>query len=254
MPALSAPAQGALIGALEQPITLTAQNPPGVPGSSLQYTFDVSLDPGFGSLVASQSVVQADGDRTSVTLAPLPGNTTYFWRVRATTASDTGLLTTSPAFFTIGRDIVSGPYEMAIDASGTSCGGVFAQPLRIEGNVTRTSANQFRFDRPPNSCVVDLHCGDRFSVYATITNSAFAGPVSENDTQMAAPTGYGMAGGYEYSVQGTVSAGGAITGVLRNAFGGTPGPTTIRLATSSPTFLTQSCTAPSFAWTLTPLP
>jgi hypothetical protein len=256
LPTLSAPAQGALIGALEQPVTLTVQNPPPSEGSSLKYTFEVALDAGFGTTVTTASVAEADGDRTSVTLGALPGGATYFWRVRSATATNTSLVTTSPASFAIGRDITSGPYEVIIDATGASCGGLFVQPLKIDGNVTRT-ANGFLFARPPNGCIISIHCGDRFTLNATLTRSAFTGSILVNGASLDVPSGYELTGdGEGYGVRGIVNADGTVQGTLRESGLGV-NPNTSRLTLLAPNVglsSKQQCVAPGYAWTLKPLP
>ena len=105
--------------------------------------------------MTSQTIPEMDGERTSITLGSLAAGKTYFWRVRSISASNTGLATSPAASFTVGPDVTSGPYEMTIDASTASCGGLFAQPLVFDAPLTRTSgwflpaAHSVQFLRSP---------------------------------------------------------------------------------------------------------
>ena len=68
---------------------------------------------------------------------------------------------------------------------------------------------------------------------------------------MTSPAGYGLSGGPSYAVQVDVNADGTVRGTLLDGLVKTK--TTINLYTvDAPVFSTQSCTAPSFPWTLKP--
>jgi hypothetical protein len=140
LPAL--PANGILIGHLDQPVTLAVQNPAMPPTvTEITDTFDVATDTAFTAIVASTSVPQAIGARTSVTLSVLGGGATYYWRVR-TAATDAIGVTSATAAFRIGPAIASGPYLLIFtvpydfDNTAAGCHLAPAFEFQLVGGLT----------------------------------------------------------------------------------------------------------------------
>jgi len=98
------PATGAVINFYTQPVTLVVTNGVTTGVSPLMLTFEVATDAQFAHRVFTRDVPQADGGRTSVTLDPLPADTTYTWRVR-TAAAETSAASPSSTF-TLGSEVV----------------------------------------------------------------------------------------------------------------------------------------------------
>src|SRR5258706_283816 len=88
--ALTAPANGATGVPLLPTLTWAAAT------GAATYTLDVSLDPGFSTLVASQSGLVTP---TFVPGAPLTGGTNYYWRVTAVNPGGSTLATGAPFSF-----------------------------------------------------------------------------------------------------------------------------------------------------------
>lgn len=83
-PGTQGPANGAAINFNQQPITLTVTNAARTGTSTVTYAVEVSTTTTFATTVFSQSGIAEGADgKTSVTLGPLTGNTTYYWRSRA---------------------------------------------------------------------------------------------------------------------------------------------------------------------------
>jgi hypothetical protein len=134
------PGSGVLIGDLDQPITLVAQNPTMPPSVTVVTdTFDVATDAAFTNILASQSVSQAPGAQTSVTLAPLTPGATYYWRVRAAAPGAIGAASAT-AMFRIGSALAAGQFRFTIDGSGagacTNLTSNFAHQFAFDGDVT----------------------------------------------------------------------------------------------------------------------
>jgi hypothetical protein len=115
------PANGVLIGNLNQPVTLSAQNPPPSPTvNSVTDTFDVATDGAFAHVVTSTAVPQSAGTQTSLTLNRLQAATLYYWRVRAAADGAIGAVSATASFM-IGPAIMSGPYRLLIDGTASVC-------------------------------------------------------------------------------------------------------------------------------------
>ena len=101
-PFQAAPANGAQIANVSQPVTLTIANAL-VTGTdtAVTYTFEVATDATFLSKVATKTTSVDSGGRTSVVLDTLTPGKDYFWHARATGDDTVGAF--SPASrFTIG--------------------------------------------------------------------------------------------------------------------------------------------------------
>jgi hypothetical protein len=77
------PTEDQLVGYGEQPLTLLVLNARAASRSALTYTFEVASDEGFSDILQNiEGVEEGGGGRTSAQLSTLPGDRTYFWRVR----------------------------------------------------------------------------------------------------------------------------------------------------------------------------
>jgi hypothetical protein len=87
-PTLASPVNGA---AAFSPLTLTIHNISRTgPAGAIAYRVDVSQNEGFGTIIFTTTVAEQPGAQTTVT-APVSGlnaGTTYYWRARATDASN----------------------------------------------------------------------------------------------------------------------------------------------------------------------
>jgi hypothetical protein len=121
-PALVAPASGAQIANLKQPVTLTINNA-FVSNSSttVLYTFEVATDAAFTSKVQTPTASPGNG-QTSVVLNPLAPGLTYFWHARAAGGGTVG--TFSPtATFAVGPALsLSTPNPVGPQAGATPSG------------------------------------------------------------------------------------------------------------------------------------
>ena len=148
------------------------------PVTSVAYRFEVSTDPGFGSVVASMTV-PAGSATTTATTGDLAWETLHYWRSRALAQgkegevggpwSDTATFRTgaqpaalgvptlvspingattpaNPPIFTVANGSVSGPvgpvrlfFHVATDAGFDSVVAVFETPLSAAGTTTATS-------------------------------------------------------------------------------------------------------------------
>jgi hypothetical protein len=93
---INRPLDGSDVGTLTP--ALEVSNSTDVDGDALAYTFEVFGDGALSSLVASGSVAQGEGGKTSWSLIdPLSDNTWYFWRVQASDGE--AATTVGPASF-----------------------------------------------------------------------------------------------------------------------------------------------------------
>jgi hypothetical protein len=104
-PALLAPANGAQIANLKQPITLAINNALVTDTSAtVLYTFEVATDAAFASKVQTLTAPPGNG-QTSVVLSPLTAGQNYFWHARATGGGTVGVFSAT-ASFTVGPALV----------------------------------------------------------------------------------------------------------------------------------------------------
>jgi hypothetical protein len=121
-PALAAPANGAQIANLKQPVTLTINNAfVSDSTSTVLYTFEVATDAAFGSKVQTPTASPGTG-QTSVVLSPLAPGLTYFWHARASGGGTVGLFSTTGTF-TVGPALaLSTPNPVAPQPGATPSG------------------------------------------------------------------------------------------------------------------------------------
>ncbi len=147
-----APANGAQVANLSQPVTLTVQNALVTnTGAPVTYTFEVATDAGFASKVVTKDVAQGTNGQTSTVLDVLPAGRDYYWHVR-TSSGDTVGVFGSASKFTVGPAVTLGAPTPSQPASGTSTSNL--RPTLTVTNVARTGpagALVYRFDLATNS-------------------------------------------------------------------------------------------------------
>jgi hypothetical protein len=141
-----APAAGATIPNLSQPVTLTVQNAVVTKAGGTTYTFEVATDAAFAAKVQTKDgVAEGSGGQTSVKLDALAPAKDYYWHARATAGGTIGVF--GAAFkFTIGPAIaINAPVPIA-PINGAATG---ARPALRATNATRTGpagAISYRFE------------------------------------------------------------------------------------------------------------
>jgi len=144
-PALVAPANGALIANMKQPVTLTITNALVTDSTAtVLYTFEVATDAAFTSKVQTPTASPGNG-QTSVMLNPLTPGQNYFWHARATGGGTVGLFSATGTF-TVGPALaLSTPNPVAPQAGATPSGW----PTLTVTNSIRTgpvAQLSYRFD------------------------------------------------------------------------------------------------------------
>jgi len=136
VPSLATPANGALIANLSQPVTLTVNNAlVTTSGVGVSYTFEVSTDAGFATIVATKTATQGASGQTSVTLGILAAGKDYFWHV-STTGGDTVGAFSNPQKFTIGPAITVGTPTPISPANGAA--NTALRPTFLVNNAPHT--------------------------------------------------------------------------------------------------------------------
>jgi hypothetical protein len=141
-----APAAGATIPNLSQPVTLVIQNAVVTKPGSTTYTFEVATDAAFAAKVQTKDgVAEGSGGQTSVRLDALAPAKDYYWHARATAGGTTGVFGAALKF-TIGPAItINAPAPIA-PLNGTATG---SRPTLRATNATRTGpagAISYRFE------------------------------------------------------------------------------------------------------------
>jgi len=135
-PALASPAQGAQLGDLAQPVTLTVQNATSSGSNALTYTFEVATDQAFASRVYSKTgVAQGSGGQTSLTIDRLGANQTYYWHARAEDLTAVVVSSWASSSFTIGQAVRFDAPTINEPLEGARAGSV--RPLLRVRNSTR---------------------------------------------------------------------------------------------------------------------
>jgi hypothetical protein len=121
-PALLAPANGAQIANLKQPVTLTIGNAFVTDSSAtVLYTFEIATDAAFASKVQTPTASPGNG-QTSVVLNPLTPGQSYFWHARATGGGTVGLFSATGTF-TVGPALaLTTPNPLSPQAGATPSG------------------------------------------------------------------------------------------------------------------------------------
>ncbi len=141
-----APAAGATIPNLSQPVTLTVANAVVTKPGSTTYTFEVATDAAFTAKVQTKDAVpEGNGGQTSVKLDALTPAKDYYFHARATSAGTTGVFGAASKF-TVGPAItINAPAPIA-PINGAATG---ARPALRAANAVRTGpagAISYRFE------------------------------------------------------------------------------------------------------------
>lgn len=174
-----APANGAEIRHLDQPITVSVRNGITTGSSALSYTFEVARDAGFSDVVFTRGEVPAGNGTTSVTLARLAGSTTYHWRVRMSSGTGAGP-TSATRSFVVGPEIVLGTPTLLSPLDGMRVSSPVALTVRNldrsgpAGEITYVIqvAADAGFQSIAYSTDVTEQAGERTQVLASIPNLA----------------------------------------------------------------------------------
>ncbi len=147
-----APANGAQIANVAQPVTLSIHNALVTDASvGVTYTFEVATDAGFANKVLTRDVPQSAG-QTSLKLDPLAAGHDYYWHVRTTGADTIGVFT-SALKFTIGPAVVIQAPVVASPAGGAT--SVLQRPTLTVNNAVHTGpvggSLVYRFDVATNN-------------------------------------------------------------------------------------------------------
>src|SRR5579864_2836388 len=144
-PALVAPANGALIANMKQPVTLTITNALVTNSSAtVLYTFEVATDAAFTSKVQTPTASPGNG-QTSVVLNPLAPGLTYFWHARATGGGTVGTFSATATFAVGPVLLLTAPNPLGPQAGSTPSGW----PTFTVTNALRTgpvAQLSYRFD------------------------------------------------------------------------------------------------------------
>jgi hypothetical protein len=135
-PALSSPANGALIPNANQPVVLTIANAIVTQSGAATYTFEVATDSAFTLKVATKTAPAGANGSTSVTLDPLAGGLLYYWHARASTTDSTGVFSAASKF-SIGAAVVLQPPAPVSPLSG---GASSTRPTLTLTNSTHTGS------------------------------------------------------------------------------------------------------------------
>ena len=148
-PGIVSPNSSSPIG--DNPPTLTVTNATASDGSTITYTFQVSNDQAFASILRqADGIVQGSG-QTSWTLGSALGLDTYFWRARGVTASTVGSWSVV-AQFVLGTGAGTGAGETVVvtDAltNGMTVGQQFGGSLTPNGWRVNTNGDFMRYEVP----------------------------------------------------------------------------------------------------------
>lgn len=135
-PALASPAAGAVYNFTDQPVSVTFANAVRSGTAVVTYSVEVATAASFaGNVVAASDIAEGTGGVTSVRLPVLGGNTTYYWRTRATVDGITG--EPSPtSTFVVRPAVVLQPPGPVTPSSGGVTG--LARPTFTVDNAVRT--------------------------------------------------------------------------------------------------------------------
>src|SRR5262249_40304230 len=122
-PAQIAPANGATIPNLSQPITLTVSHAFVTDTSNGgTHTLERSTGPNFGTKVQTKSAPAGNNSQTSVVLDSLAGGQSYFWHARASSGDSTGPFSATVKF-TVGAAISLGQPTPITPLTGVASSG-----------------------------------------------------------------------------------------------------------------------------------
>lgn len=138
-PTVVSPAQGAQLGDLTQPITLTVQNATTTGANPLTYNFEVATDSQFANRVYGKSGVTAGtSGQTSQQIDRLTAGQSYFWRARAEDLTAVVVSAWASANFSVGPGVRFDAPGVNEPANGDRAGGI--RPLLRVRNSTRDAS------------------------------------------------------------------------------------------------------------------
>ncbi len=166
------PADGALFKNVQQPVTLVASNGVTTGGASLAYTFEVSTDAGFGSIVyRKDSVSEGAGGRTIVTIDRLAPDRKYFWRTRGNPGANSGP-NSRVRSFTIGPEVIlQTPVTAAPTPNALVSGGTVTLTVNNVGRSGLPGVIFYRFDLSDSSSFAN-------TIFSTTVPEQFGGHTS----------------------------------------------------------------------------
>ncbi len=119
-----------------QPITLKFTNAVKTGSAPTTYTIEVASDVGFATIVFTQDAIPEDpSGATSVTLAKLNGNTTYYWHIRGNVDGKAGAFGAAQNFFVRPAIQISAPAPSSPTNGGTAAN---ARPTLITNNASHS--------------------------------------------------------------------------------------------------------------------
>ncbi len=135
-PLTAGPANGTTYNFTQQPITLTIANSVRTGPAAVTYAVEVSTSSTFGSTAFSRDgIAEGSSGVTTFQLPQLEGNTTYYWRWKATVDGITGEPSSSQSFF-VRPNIVIQTATLLDPANNTQIFG--ARPTFRVQNAART--------------------------------------------------------------------------------------------------------------------
>jgi len=109
-PTAQSPANGTIYNFNQQPITLTIVNVPRTGNAAVTYSLEVAATSAFTTKAFSRdNIAEGGSGTTAVTLSPLDGNTTYYWRYKANVDGVTGEPSAVQSFFVRPNIVLSAP-------------------------------------------------------------------------------------------------------------------------------------------------
>lgn len=99
-PLAQGPAGGTIFRFNQQPVTLTIENAARTADVTVTYNVEIATAPSFSPIFRTiEGIAEGAGGTTTVTVANLPGGTTFFWRWRAVVGDTVGQPSPAAEFF-----------------------------------------------------------------------------------------------------------------------------------------------------------
>jgi hypothetical protein len=157
-PQQMSPADGAQLAVNAQPVVFTIQNAESSGVRPLSYAFEIASDPGFGTVLFSQTGVAPGDGQTSFRMPQnLAPEHTYFWRVKAQDGANESDFS-APARFQVFTPVIIGAPTLVSPADGAT--------------LTSTSATL-----QVNNAAVSGPAGDIFYLFEVATDPAMGNRV-----------------------------------------------------------------------------
>jgi hypothetical protein len=204
-PQLISPVPNQRLKFTEQPITLTVKNGVSTGSTPLTYTFQVASDAGFASMAFSRDNVPEGSGQTALTIDKLAGNKDYYWRVRVSAGSATGLFS-AVRTFNVGPEVVLQAPTITTPSNG---GQLSSQAMLTVNNAQRTGPAgplTYRFEISDSSSFANLpFVAPSVGEQANQTSVRMDGNLTSNGTYYlrvrASDNGNGVTGPYSSTIQ-----------------------------------------------------